>query len=273
MIDINRTTTDLHYRYKMPRIIVQHIGKSTGTKTVLVNLDEVCLSLKRDPLHILKFISYELATQTKKEDKKYVVNGKHDNKRIQEVIFDYIDFFVLCSACENPETFYVEENTLSKECLACGAKTKVGNHKLNATILKDIDKQQGNEMYTQFNTEEIDLKEVFKKENVTSIEIYEALKSSGVPEEKMIPTILSYGSEYVPLSSEIIKNLDKKIVFNSIDDFFESSKDFSLLPLIFDLLKESGIKKNELFKFFSKPQNNKKRSLDFKNEINKYFSN
>ncbi|KAF9763366.1 Eukaryotic translation initiation factor 5 [Nosema granulosis] len=268
MIDINRTTTDLHYRYKMPRISIQHSG---GSKTILVNLQEVSSSLKRDPLHILKYISYDLATQTKVDSKKYIVNGKHDARRIQDCIFDFIDLFVLCSKCENPETFYVDAGGLSKECLACGEKTKVPNHKLNATILKDLDKQDYNNMYTKFTTEEeVDIKEVVK-ENVNSAEIYEALKKRGVPEEKMLPTILNFGESFIPKCGEIVKNLDKKVLFSSVDDFIESSKKTELVPAILDLLKESGIKKNELFKFFSRPQNNKKRSLEFKNEVNKYF--
>lgn len=253
----------------MPRITIQHSGKSTGTKTVLVNLQEVCSSLKRDPLHLLKFISYDLATQTKVDNKKFIVNGKHDGNRIQECIFDYIDLFVLCSKCENPETFYVDDGGLAKECLACGEKTKVPAHKLNATIMRDLDKQDYNNMYTKFTTEEVDLKDVLEN----SERVYEALKVQGIPEERMLPTVLNYGESYISKCGEIVRNVDSKVLFASVDEFIESSKKVSLLPLILNFFKECGKKKNELFKFFSRPQNNKKRSLEYKSEVNKYFSN
>lgn len=61
-----------------------------------------------------KFCSFlvfggELGTQVKIDDKKnhYVINGKHDAAQLQNLLDVFIDKFVLCQSCKNPETEFV----------------------------------------------------------------------------------------------------------------------------------------------------------------------
>lgn len=51
---------DPAYRYKMPKLIGKVEGKGNGIKTVLVNIDQVAESLKREPAEVTKFFGTEL---------------------------------------------------------------------------------------------------------------------------------------------------------------------------------------------------------------------
>lgn len=53
-----------------------------------------------------KFFGFELGTQVKivQKNDKYIVNGAHDAEKLQDVLDLFIEKFVLCSDCKNPET-------------------------------------------------------------------------------------------------------------------------------------------------------------------------
>lgn len=53
-----------------------------------------------------KFFGFELGAQTKVDDKanRYIVNGKHEAAKLQDLVFDFIEKFLLCNNCKNPET-------------------------------------------------------------------------------------------------------------------------------------------------------------------------
>ncbi len=52
------------YRYKMPSICTKIEGNGNGIKTVILNGEDVSKSLNRPWSHILKFLGYELGSQT-----------------------------------------------------------------------------------------------------------------------------------------------------------------------------------------------------------------
>ena len=124
MINVNRQTNDMFYRYKMPRLIAKVEGTGNGIKTVLVNVTAVAKSLIRPPtckqqargffqmltlkflLDVTKFFGCELGAQVQmyaKEDR-YIVNGAHDCEKLQSLLDGFIKRFVLCPNCDNPET-------------------------------------------------------------------------------------------------------------------------------------------------------------------------
>jgi translation initiation factor 5 len=41
------------------------------------------------------------------KSERYIVNGCHDQAKLQDLLFTFIDKFVLCEACGNPETSLV----------------------------------------------------------------------------------------------------------------------------------------------------------------------
>ena len=141
-IPIDRNNTDPFYRYIMDEIKLKVEGRGNGIKTVLLNLPSISYALKRSPEHILKFLGYELGSLTKgdKSAMRYVVNGSHSVESVQNHIYDFIDEYVMCRKCNNPETFYVAKSrkNVQRECYACGYKSKVEGKMVNL-VLKDLD--------------------------------------------------------------------------------------------------------------------------------------
>lgn len=276
MIDINRSNKDLYYRYKMPKVNLRHEGKSGG-RTIVVNLDDISNSLRRKSNYILKYLGYELATQVKSDKGKYILNGKHDLTRIQDIIYDFIDAYVICPCCENPETFYINEGTLGMECLACGKKSKVKDVKLAAMILKDVEANVSskNEAYIDLGTGEEDkeneLQQLLNSSDDQSEKVYELLKNMKISESDMLPKILSVNSDSIKSSKKILSSIGQKAFLNSLEGYIEGSKkeeEFS--KYLKDLETEGMFKTSELYKYFTRPQGNK-RSLALKKKINEYF--
>jgi len=127
---------DPAYRYKMPKLIGKVEGKGNGIKTVLVNIDQVAESLKREPAEVTKFFGTELGAQTTYTDRA-IVNGAHRDADLQNHLCRYIEHFVLCRNCKLPETGYkIKEGIVSQKCLACGHRETVDmTHKLTTFIL------------------------------------------------------------------------------------------------------------------------------------------
>ena len=133
---------DSHYRYKMPGVFTKIEGSGNGTKTVIPNLDDVARSLDRDSVEMCKFFGIELGAQARYgvRDGRAVINGIHDTGAIQELVYKYIDMFVLCPECGNPETSYAIKNSIRKKCNACGRSKRIDmTHKLCSHIKKKND--------------------------------------------------------------------------------------------------------------------------------------
>lgn len=126
--NINRGIHDPFYRYKMPRILAKVEGKGNGIKTVIANMSDIAKALARPPtckfvwkvgkMQILdptKYFGCELGAQTNFDLKndRYIVNGEHDANKLQEILDGFIKKFVLCPACDNPETTLVSILTFS----------------------------------------------------------------------------------------------------------------------------------------------------------------
>ena len=97
-------------------------GKGNGIKTVIPNMFEIGKALNRPPsckkvqvffgsniqffLDPTKFFGCELGAQVICDEKnnRYIVNGCHEAYRLQEILDGFINKFVLCPSCKNPET-------------------------------------------------------------------------------------------------------------------------------------------------------------------------
>ena len=55
----------LSTRYKMPRVIGKVEGRGNGIKTVIFNVMDLSLALKRDPGEVCKFFGTELGAQVR----------------------------------------------------------------------------------------------------------------------------------------------------------------------------------------------------------------
>lgn len=142
-VNVNREVTDVFYRYKMPRISAKVEGKGNGIKTVIVNMMDVAKAIGRPATYPTKYFGCELGAQTQFDYKneRFIVNGSHDGEKLQGMLDGFIRKFVLCPACDNPETELLvstKKQTISQGCRACGFHGPLEvNHKLNTFILKN----------------------------------------------------------------------------------------------------------------------------------------
>ena len=160
-VNIRRDVDDKFYRYRyvcillqpfcgsplirsnsMPTLLTKIEGKGNGIKTVVPNMSDVARALSRPPTYPTKFFGSELGAQTSVDEKndRYIVNGAHDAKRLRELLDAFIDKFVLCGSCKNPETDLVvtKNELIVRDCKACGERTGVDmRHRLSTYILKN----------------------------------------------------------------------------------------------------------------------------------------
>lgn len=145
MINVNRQTNDMFYRYKMPKLIAKVEGTGNGIKTVVVNATAIAKALNRPTSYVTKFFGCELGAQVQmisKEDR-YIVNGSHDCEKLQSLLDGFIKRFVLCPNCDNPETTlsFRKRNggEIHQVCAACGYQGTINmaSHKLTTYIAKN----------------------------------------------------------------------------------------------------------------------------------------
>jgi translation initiation factor 5 len=129
----------------MPILQTKIEGKGNGIKTVIPNMSDVARALSRPPTYTTKFFGCELGAQTSFDEKndRYIVNGAHNADRLRELLDVFIEKFVLCKSCKNPETELVilkvnRTEDIIRDCKACGERTGVDmRHKLTTFILKN----------------------------------------------------------------------------------------------------------------------------------------
>ncbi|KAJ9127422.1 hypothetical protein QFC24_000830 [Naganishia onofrii] len=140
-VNIRRDVDDKFYRYKMPALQTKIEGKGNGIKTVIPNMDEIAKALSRPATYPTKFFGCELGAQTSFANDRYLVNGQHQADRLRELLDAFIDKFVLCAACKNPETVLIvdpKKEEITRDCKACGEHSAIDmRHKLTTFILKN----------------------------------------------------------------------------------------------------------------------------------------
>ena len=109
-------------RFEFPKVE----GFFQGKKTVLTNFPSIVSALRRNPEHLQKFLSKELAAQIVRDDDRLILNIKIPSKKINPKIEQYVNEFVLCKECKKPDTeLMVDDKRTVLHCLACGAKHPV----------------------------------------------------------------------------------------------------------------------------------------------------
>ncbi|UPK93496.1 hypothetical protein LCI18_004431 [Fusarium solani-melongenae] len=145
LVNVRRDVSDAFYRYKMERLQTKIEGKGNGIKTVVVNLSSVAASLARPGAYVIKFFGFELGAQTNidPKDDRWIINGAHDAAKLQDHLDGFINKFVLCKKCKNPETdVVIKDDRILLDCKACGQRTDVDLRlKLSGFILKNQPKK------------------------------------------------------------------------------------------------------------------------------------
>lgn len=97
-----------------------------GSRTILFNFKEICDVLNRDPVHLLRFLSKEMATAGTLDGLRVIFQGRFDRETLRRLIDRYIKDFVICPVCKRPDTRIVKEKRLQfLVCDACGARSPV----------------------------------------------------------------------------------------------------------------------------------------------------
>ncbi len=109
-------------RLELPRLFVSMVGM----RTTIANFKEVADTLDRDPQHILKFLTREMATAATYNDGRAIFQGKFPRDTFERLLQRYTESFVTCPVCKRPDTNIVKEKRLSFiVCNACGARSSV----------------------------------------------------------------------------------------------------------------------------------------------------
>jgi translation initiation factor 2 subunit 2 len=109
-------------RLELPRIFMSTVGM----RTIISNFGEIADVLDRDPQHILKFLTREMATAATFHDSRAIFQGKFQRESFERLLQRYMEAFVTCPVCKRPDTKVVKEKRLSfLVCNACGAKSAI----------------------------------------------------------------------------------------------------------------------------------------------------
>jgi translation initiation factor 2 subunit 2 len=111
-----------HKRFEVP----QPRSFINGMRTILTNFKDICDALNRDPRHVLKFFSKEMATAATMQRNRAIFQGKFYNDTFERLIQRYIKEFVVCPVCTRPDTKIVKDKRfLFLVCEACGARSSI----------------------------------------------------------------------------------------------------------------------------------------------------
>jgi len=109
-------------RLELPRLVHSVVGM----RTIVHNFKEIAEALNRDPRHLLKFLTREMATAATMQESRVIFKGKFSRETFERLLQRYMEQFVICPVCKRPDTKIVKEKRLSfLVCEACGAKSSI----------------------------------------------------------------------------------------------------------------------------------------------------
>ncbi len=109
-------------RLEMPQLYVSTVGM----RTTISNFKDISEVLDRDPQHILKFLTREMATAATYHDGRAIFQGKFPRDTFERLLTRYMESFVICPVCKRPDTKIIKEKRLAFiVCNACGAKSSI----------------------------------------------------------------------------------------------------------------------------------------------------
>ena len=109
-------------RLELPRLFITTVGM----RTIISNFKDVAGVLDRDPQHILKFLTREMATAATFNDTRAIFQGKFQRDSFERLLQRYMESFVICPVCKRPDTKIVKEKRLAfLVCNACGARSSI----------------------------------------------------------------------------------------------------------------------------------------------------
>lgn len=109
-------------RLELPNLLISTVGM----RTIITNFKEIAGVLDRDPQHILKFLTREMATAATYHEGRAIFQGKFRQDSFGRLLQRYMESFVICPVCKLPDTKIVREKRLAfLVCNACGARSSI----------------------------------------------------------------------------------------------------------------------------------------------------
>ena len=109
-------------RFEIPKVV----GIRMGRRTIVQNFGDISSVMNRDPHHLLKFLSREMATAASLDGSRAIFQGKFDVGTVTRLLSIYAQRFVICPICNRPDTKMEKEGRyLFLRCEACGARSSV----------------------------------------------------------------------------------------------------------------------------------------------------
>ncbi|MFX1319951.1 MAG: translation initiation factor IF-2 subunit beta [Promethearchaeota archaeon] len=111
--------------FDQPRFNVPKVDSFIqGARTVVRNFKDLTETLRRDPKHLLRYLSHELATASEIRSPQVIFNGRFPSRVLDELVKKYTEEYVVCPVCQRPDTeMRREDRLLVLVCSACGART------------------------------------------------------------------------------------------------------------------------------------------------------
>ena len=111
--------------FDQPRFSVPEVDSFIqGARTVVRNFKDLTDTLRRDPKHLLRYLSHELATAGEIRSPQAIFNGRFTSNVLDELMEKYTEEYVVCPVCQRPDTeMRREDRLLVLVCSACGGRT------------------------------------------------------------------------------------------------------------------------------------------------------
>ena len=122
---------DNHYRYQISTIQTSVMLKKGTYIVILDNFETFCKELMFDTHLLIKIIGKELSCKSGiNKMKQYYLQGHYTDIQIKQIIYDFIQKYLLCIACDKPEINLKYKNgKVKQKCRSCGNSIYLENVK------------------------------------------------------------------------------------------------------------------------------------------------
>jgi translation initiation factor 2 subunit 2 len=109
-------------RFEIPKVV----GIRMGRRTIIQNFGEISSRINRDPHHLLKFLSREMATAASLDGTRAIFQGRFDVQTVTRLLDIYAQRYVICPICKRPDTKIEKDGRFFfLRCEACGARSSI----------------------------------------------------------------------------------------------------------------------------------------------------
>jgi translation initiation factor 2 subunit 2 len=109
-------------RFEIPKVV----GIRMGRRTIIQNFGDISSKMNRDPHHLLKFLTGEMATAGSLDGARAIFQGRFDVQTVTRLLTIYAQRYVICPICNRPDTKVEKEGRyMFLRCEACGARSSI----------------------------------------------------------------------------------------------------------------------------------------------------